>query len=281
MAAASASADPTPATLPSAATGQPASRPEITARLSSKRPRGRSGWWTTPVTVTFTCRTRGGTLAGACPKPVRLSKSGSNLSVQRTISTTSGQKATVTVRRIHIDLTEPHVRIFGPLEWNSYAFTAPRPRCHATDRYSGVRSCTITEQLRVPALGGYKILYGAQAVSGAGTVGKAGLLSFVTTVVIVGGSEITGDYWSVTPGHRYVLQVLSRTRPAYLDAAPRTGSPTGPHDYFSRAGSVDGIPLWKVTLNITKAFARFPNWTVGIQTGTTVRRIKLEMLSGN
>jgi hypothetical protein len=248
--------------------------PSIRASLSSKGHKSAGGWWTTPVTIHFACKAGGGKLAGRCPAAVKLTTSIKNLSLRRTIRTTTGQKASVSVRGIHIDLTRPHVRILGPIEWASYAFTAPKAHCHATDRYSGVKSCTLTER-RVAAPGGYKILYGARAVAGSGTIGKAGKLSFVTTVNIVGGSEISADYWSVTPGHVYELQVLSKTRPTYLAAAPGAVSPTGPYDYFSQVGTVGGIPLWQTPMAITRGFALFRSWTIGIQTGTTVRRIKL------
>jgi hypothetical protein len=263
---------PTPAPTPTPKKATP--HPTIRASLYSKGHKSSSGWWTTAVTIRFACKAGGGKLAGRCPAAVKLTKSVKDLSVRRTIRTTTGQRASVTVRGIHIDLTRPHVRIRGPLESGSYAFSAPKAHCHATDRYSGVKSCTLTER-RVAAPGGYKILYGARAVAGSGTVGKAGKLSFVTTVNIVGGSEISADYWSVTPGHTYELQVLSKTRPTYLDAAPGAVRPTGPYDYFSQVGTVDGIPLWQTPIAITKGFALFKSWTVGIQTGTTVRRIKL------
>jgi hypothetical protein len=230
------------------------------------------------VTVRFTCKAHGGKLLGGCPRPLRITHSGKGLQVHMSVANTTGQRASVVVRGINIDLTKPHVRIFGPMESSTYSFAAPRARCHASDAYSGIRSCVLYVR-RVPTAGGYKLLIGARAVAGSGVVGKAGRLSFVTNINVSGGSLINTDYWSVTPGHSYVLQVMQRAKPTYLDAAPGTVSPTGPYDYFTRTGTVDGIPIWSVSLDINQGFAHFGSWTVGIQTGSSVRRIKLEMLS--
>ena len=72
--------------------------------------------------------------------------------------------------------------------------------------------------------------------------------------------------YAVTPGHSYLLEVLSKTRPRYINAAPAPLKPTPPNQYFARDGSIDGIPLWTVTIRITPGFARFPVWTIGVRT---------------
>lgn len=254
---------------------RPTRKPSLRARLTSKHPKNRYGWWTAPVTVHFTCSAGGGKLAGGCPKAVRIESSGRNQQVHETIRTTDGRRASITVKGINIDLSRPGLRIVGPDEYSTYAFTAPRARCHASDRYSGVRSCVLVER-RIPMTAGYKIVYHARAVSGSGTVRYAGLVSFVTTINLSRASLLSPDYWDVTSGGSYVLQVMSRTKPTYFEAAPGAVSPTGPYDTFFRAGSVNGVPIWDSPVRITRGFKRFHSWTIAVQIGNRMIRVRLQ-----
>jgi hypothetical protein len=262
----------TPTTTPPTPTRK--TRPSIRATLSSSMPKSASGWWLAPVTVRFKCSARGGKLKGGCPAAVRLTTSGRNLSVRRTVATTSGGHATVRVSGVDIDLTHPRVRITGPLSGGTFALVAPKARCHAVDRVSGIKSCVVTEHA-VSAAGGYKVTYVARAVSRSGVSATARVVSSVTVITLANASLVTPNVWSVTPGRSYVLQVLSKTKPTYLDAAPSPLSPTGPYDYFFRAGTINGVPLWQSPVTITKAFARFPSWVIGVRIGSRTVKIKL------
>jgi hypothetical protein len=123
-------------------------RPRITARLTSRWPRNRHGWWHTRVRVHFSCSAPGTVIIGGCPRAVRLWRSGRNLTVTRTIRTTAGGRARVTVRAIKIDLTRPRVEIAGVRGHALYRDGTPRARCVASDRISGIAGCTITKHVR-------------------------------------------------------------------------------------------------------------------------------------
>lgn len=104
--------------------------PEITARVLSKFPQSRSGWYRTPVEVLFTCRPHGSELAEDCPAQVTLKKSDKDQSVSRTIHAVNGGAATAVVEGIDIDREGPEVSIVGG-------------KCKATDKLSGVKSCRL------------------------------------------------------------------------------------------------------------------------------------------
>ena len=104
--------------------------PEITARVLSKFPKSKSGWYRTPVEVLFTCRPHGSELAADCPLGVMLKKSGKDQSVTQTVRAVDGGAATVVVDGIDIDRDKPEVSIVGG-------------KCKATDELSGVKSCRL------------------------------------------------------------------------------------------------------------------------------------------
>ncbi|HEY0904053.1 MAG TPA: Ig-like domain repeat protein, partial [Marmoricola sp.] len=119
--------------------------PTITARISSAEPRSASGWFRTPVTVTFTCTPGDAPLAGPCPAPVTLRQEGAGQSITRTVVATDGGAATVAVSPINIDRTGPRVRVRGVR--GATSGRPPRGVCAAQDALSGVASCTITRSI--------------------------------------------------------------------------------------------------------------------------------------
>ena len=122
--------------------------PHMTAKLTSRKPKSRSNWWLTPVTVTFTCTIGSTPLAGSCPRPITLARSGRRESVSRTITDTDHQKITLRIARINIDLVGPTVRITGPSRGRLYRGHAPAAKCVASDKLSGIRSCRVTKTVR-------------------------------------------------------------------------------------------------------------------------------------
>jgi hypothetical protein len=104
--------------------------PEITARVLSKFPQSKSGWYRTPVEVLFSCRPHGSELAEDCPLQVTLKKSDEGQSVSRTVHAVDGGAATVVVDGIDIDRDDPEVSIVNG-------------KCKATDKLSGVKTCKL------------------------------------------------------------------------------------------------------------------------------------------
>ena len=121
--------------------------PKITARVSSTKPRRKTGWYRTPVTVTFSCTPAGAPLTEPCPAPVTLRREGAGRVVTRTVVATDGGVATVVVSPINIDRTGPKVRIRG-IRGPGARGWPPRGTCVATDALSGVASCTLSRRIR-------------------------------------------------------------------------------------------------------------------------------------
>jgi hypothetical protein len=107
--------------------------PTITAKVLSKFPRARSGWYRAPVYIWFRCDPAGSELVLDCPDEITLRKSGAGHSVTRTITAVDGGFATVTVRGIDIDRQRPAITILD------------KHTCTAVDMLSGVRRnrCTV------------------------------------------------------------------------------------------------------------------------------------------
>lgn len=105
---------------------------------------GRNGWYTSPVTVTFTCSD---SLSGVatCPDPVRLTANGSANSATGQVVDKAGNTASTTVAGIKIDqekptLTTADVNVQGA----TYTVgTTPKATCTAIDRVSGLDSCVV------------------------------------------------------------------------------------------------------------------------------------------
>jgi hypothetical protein len=116
--------------------------PRITGAVTSGT-RSASGWYTGPVTVTFTCSDDLSGIA-TCPGPVVLADNGANTATG-TATDNAGNTASATVDGIRIDqekptLTTANVNVAG----NTYPLgTAPVASCTAKDSFSGVASCTV------------------------------------------------------------------------------------------------------------------------------------------
>lgn len=119
------------------------SAPTITGAITSGT-KSASGWYTGPVTVTFTCSDSLSTIA-TCPDAVILTANGAN-SASGTATDRAGNTASTLVGGILIDqekptLTATDVTVAGG------TFTlgsVPVAACTATDSFSGLASCTVT-----------------------------------------------------------------------------------------------------------------------------------------
>jgi hypothetical protein len=118
-------------------------KPTIAAVLTSNAPRNSSGWFHTRVRVHFICNGAGSQVLGGCPPTAVLDRSGADLTLSRTIHTTSGNEATVTLRGIKIDLTKPRVQIVGARNHALSHGGRPLVSCSASDQVSGIKSCRL------------------------------------------------------------------------------------------------------------------------------------------
>ncbi|WP_350275674.1 PxKF domain-containing protein [Kribbella sp. HUAS MG21] len=119
------------------------SAPTITAAVVAGT-KGANGWYTSNVTVKFTCADALSRIA-SCPDPVVLTKNGAN-TASGTATDNAGNVASATVSGITIDqelptLTAADVNVAGA----AYTLGAvPAASCTATDNVSGLASCKVT-----------------------------------------------------------------------------------------------------------------------------------------
>jgi hypothetical protein len=116
--------------------------PRITGAITSGT-RSASGWYTGPVTVTFTCADGLSGIA-TCPDPVVLTDNGANTATG-TATDNAGNTASATVDGIRIDqerptITTKDVNVAG----GTYTLGAvPAASCSAADSFSGLASCAV------------------------------------------------------------------------------------------------------------------------------------------
>jgi predicted outer membrane repeat protein len=253
-------------------TGQPPGL-SITATLSSRYPKTGYGWYRSPVTVTFHCKTDGAPLTHPCPKPVTLRRNGRGQSVTGTITVTYGGTATVTVSGINIDQTRPVITVHGVVSGRTY--DAPGPRkitCTATDKLSGLAGPCTLAITRTPA----RVAWRATATSKAGVRGTAtghiGLIDFY-----VAGAPRRHGVFTVVAGHAYrvVAYVNASHAPRYVDAAPAGVRPHPVGQAMTRIGA----GLWAIKVRIiTQMTTKYKYWHAGVLVGKTLHLIALEVL---
>ena len=117
--------------------------PTITGAITSGT-KSASGWYTGPVTVTFTCADSLSAIA-TCPDAVVLTANGAN-SAGGTATDRAGNTASTLVVGISIDQERPTLTAAGVTVAGGI-FTlgsVPVAACKATDTFSGMASCTVT-----------------------------------------------------------------------------------------------------------------------------------------
>jgi hypothetical protein len=118
--------------------------PSISAAVTSGT-LGANGWYTTPVTVHFTCSDDGSGIAeGACPADETVSTDGAAQVVTGSVTDRAGNEASTSVT-INLDQTGPTVT-GANVDGKRYTLgeTVPAPTCTATDLGSGPASCVVT-----------------------------------------------------------------------------------------------------------------------------------------
>ena len=105
---------------------------------------GSNGWYTGPVTVTFSCSDALSKVA-VCPDPITLTANGADQSANGTARDFAGNQAAAGVSGIKIDAEKPAITLHGVSNGGSYTLGAvPAATCTATDSFSGVQSCSVS-----------------------------------------------------------------------------------------------------------------------------------------
>lgn len=111
--------------------------PPTLAGLASTSPNA-AGWYSTPVTVAWTCDDAlSGIAAGACPAPATVTGEGSAVSASASVSDRAGNVTSASSESLRIDRTKPSTGVSSPPTWSSADVTlvlAP------VDALSGVAS---------------------------------------------------------------------------------------------------------------------------------------------
>jgi hypothetical protein len=100
--------------------------PTLEARVFSRFPKSKSGWYHSTVRIWFFCKPRGSELIEGCPSNVSLKESGKDQGLTRAVHAVDGGFASAMVSGIDIDRDAPVITVKGP-------------SCTATDKLSGVK----------------------------------------------------------------------------------------------------------------------------------------------
>jgi hypothetical protein len=154
------------------------------------------------------------------------------------------------------------------LRWLSYFGAVPKPRCVAHTN-TGRVACRITRRI-THTTGRDTVTYTAHARGSAGATATA-RVKVHTANLQFGGLHATHGTYLVKLRNAYTLRVASRTKPLYVSAAVAPQPPVGTHNWFRRAGSTRGVPVWTLRLYLHAYLSGFPAWNLGIRIGNKTR----------
>jgi subtilisin-like proprotein convertase family protein len=152
---------PTPTPTPTDSTPAVVN-PTITAALSSATTKTATGWYRSPVTITYTCTAGSAPLdANGCPSPVTVNN-GMLQTVTRTVTATDGGSGTAT-SVVNVDRNPPRLQLHGA--HNHHTYHHPRTiTCTASDPLSGLAApCAVTTTHH-----GHKVHYAGTVTDNAG-----------------------------------------------------------------------------------------------------------------
>lgn len=221
------------------------STPKVNAKATGTE---RSGWYSGPVTVSFTC----GAGVSTCPAPVVLSAEGAGQYVTRTVVADDGGVATVTAGPFNLDLTAPAVTASRVGDGRTYKGRARIAQCAGSDTLSGLAGCAVSTE------GGP---FGAMAstVTATDVAGNATTrtVRYQVLDVWVARSRKDGSAWTVGRGAGRVLHVMSTGAPRLA----RNGAISSSR--FKMAGRKGGITHWMATIRPRGSVT--PNRTVALR----------------
>ncbi|MDQ1695390.1 MAG: large repetitive protein [Frankiaceae bacterium] len=248
--------------------------PKLHAWVTSRRPMSRSGWYTTPVTVHFSCTAGSAALTSSCPAPVRLAASGAGRTVTRVITTFDGGAAARTVGPINIDRTRPSVSVSGVRDGDLYHGRARHVGCVATDAVSGIKRCAVDTTTDRHGITHYRATGTNRAGLSRSVHGSYRLLG-----IWIGHAAFSHGRFHLTAGRSYWIYAASSSRPSYLWAAPTATAhpadvPHGGHVPF--VAGRDG--RWQLRVTITRhMIQRYSRWNLGIAIGGKVRILPVQL----
>jgi hypothetical protein len=98
-----------------------------------------------------------------------------------------------------------------------------------------------------------------------------------TPIIDVAPVTTTNGRYNVHVSGEYKLTVVSKTRPAYVDAAVAPNQPSGGNTQLFPDGTVNGTPRWYIEFHITPDLSHFQDWNVGVQVGGTLYLVRLHV----
>jgi hypothetical protein len=248
------------------------SDPTITVQLSSRHAPSATGWYRTPVTLSYTCVAHGAGLVTACPRPVKVSEEGAAQAVNATINAVDGGIGTVSAV-VNLDRTGPAVKVRGMRDRAHFLGTQRRHWCDAADGLSGVRSCKL---VATQGPHGAHIVT-ATALDRAGNVATGRVTYRVTRRTLVGASWTNGVA-EVRRGRTYTLAALAEGQPRFVRAVPGVGRPHLVGAWFEHAGNVAGVKRWTYRVTMSMPVRRARIWTIGVKDGRGVHRITIRLV---
>jgi hypothetical protein len=96
-------------------------------------------------------------------------------------------------------------------------------------------------------------------------------------IIQVAPVSTTNGRYDVHVSGEYKLTVVSKTRPAYVDAAVAPNQPSGGNTQLFPDGTVNGTPRWYIEFHITPDLSHFQDWNVGVQIGSTLYLVRLRV----
>ncbi len=235
--------------------------PLITATLDGTK--STSGWYVSPVTVTFVCTPKGAPLVGECPAPVTLTNDGAAQSASANVSATDGGSATASVEGIRIDRTAPKVTITGVTKEKLYVGSLPKPKCVATDATSGVASCALTRKVTAT-----RTTVTAKAVDNAGNRSTTSL-SYRTLAYTVRGASYRGGEFRLKAGKSYRLDGTVKA----------SGRVYGPGKIGRTAEYSGRLKGGKATVKVPGSARTGSHWKVVVKVGSKTYTVKLKVVS--
>jgi hypothetical protein len=209
-----------------------------------------SGWYRSPVTVSFVCTPQGGILSEGCPGDAALSEDGADQSLSRTVPAVDGGSATATVDDIDIDRTKPTAKITGVIKDRRYVGSRPTPVCQASDALSGLASCKLARTITST-----RTTITAKATDNAGNLTTA-TTSYRTLAYLVKDAPYKDGHFTLKRGTRYV--VAGTVKEVGKVSAPfRWGSPvsfralSGGSAPIRIPASAEPGSSWKVSIVVT------------------------------